>query len=583
MPGLRSHATGDDVLARLGQTEEGHRVGHARGRHTGQGLETLQGEALEVRDLLAARVGRGRELRGAGDHVVGLPAVLPVVRLVDAPHEEGGAREQDHGEGELADDEAVAEALMAAISGGAAPSALERPVQIEPQGEEGGSDAEDEDGKETGTQRPAEHAPVDGEHEALIECRRPVVPQPVVGPHGEVDGEDAAGQGQEQGLDDEGTQQPGARGAEGGAHGEFAGAGHGAGEEQVRQVGAGDEQHQGAQTDQHAQDARPVVGGHGDGEGKSAPGASRVGGGILGGQMAAEAREEAFRLRAGEGGGATADEADPGAATVGPLLFGETERPEEVERTQMAPVVQGVGQHAHDLVYFAVDANGAADDAGVAPEARLPEPVTHHEDAVVAQDGFVGTEAAAELGLDPEGGKEVVGDAQAARNLRGLPGLGEVHVRKRIGGNLAVAAHLGPKIEVVGRRDPAPRVLGNGAIDAVQLAAVGIRQRAQQNLVDDAERRRVGTDAESERDDGNEDEAGRATQRPDGEAEIREDGKRLVHLIQLRPPVKQVSRQARSLSRIALHGKALGPGPGPLIAATCPAPDTNRPRIGHSG
>src|SRR2546422_6927985 len=45
----------------------------------------------------------------------------------------------------------------------------------------------------------------------------------------------------------------------------------------------------------------------------------------------------------------------------------------------------------------------------------------------------------------------------------------------------------------------------------------------QQNFIDDAERRRVGTDAESERDDGSEGEAGGATQRPDGEAEVTED------------------------------------------------------------
>src|SRR5712664_4689827 len=131
MSGLRSLATGDEVLARLGQTEEGHRVGDAGGCGAGQRFETFQGEALEGRDLLAARIGGGRQVHGAGDEVVGLPTVVAVVRLVDAAHEEGGAGEQDHGKGELADDEGVPEASMAAISGGAAPSALESLVQIE--------------------------------------------------------------------------------------------------------------------------------------------------------------------------------------------------------------------------------------------------------------------------------------------------------------------------------------------------------------------------------------------------------------------------------------------------------------------
>ena len=61
MAGLGSLATGDEVLAGLGQTEEGHRVGDAGGGDAGQRFETFQGEALEVRDLLAARVGGGRE------------------------------------------------------------------------------------------------------------------------------------------------------------------------------------------------------------------------------------------------------------------------------------------------------------------------------------------------------------------------------------------------------------------------------------------------------------------------------------------------------------------------------------------
>ena len=105
MAGFGSVATGDQVLAGLGQTEEGHRVGDAGGDDAGQRFETFQGEALEVRDLLVARVGGGREDHGAGDEVVGLPAVSAVVQLVESAHEEGGAREQDHGEGELADDE----------------------------------------------------------------------------------------------------------------------------------------------------------------------------------------------------------------------------------------------------------------------------------------------------------------------------------------------------------------------------------------------------------------------------------------------------------------------------------------------
>src|SRR6266581_255722 len=95
MAGFGSLAPRDQVLAGLGQAEEGHGVGDAGGRDAGQRFETLQGESLEVRDLLVALVGRCREEQGAGDQVAGLPAVMAVVQLVDAAHEKCGAREQD--------------------------------------------------------------------------------------------------------------------------------------------------------------------------------------------------------------------------------------------------------------------------------------------------------------------------------------------------------------------------------------------------------------------------------------------------------------------------------------------------------
>jgi hypothetical protein len=86
--------------------------------------------------------------------------------------------------------------------------------------------------------------------------------------------------------------------------------------------------------------------------------------------------------------------------------------------------------------------------------------VTDDEDAVVADDGFVGTEAAAALRFDAEGGKKIGGDAKAAGRVGGFAGFGDVHVRKGVGGNLAVAIHLGLQIKVVGRRDSARESCG---------------------------------------------------------------------------------------------------------------------------
>ena len=140
--------------------------------------------------------------------------------------------------------------------------------------------------------------------------------EPVEGPHGHEDGTDAAGEGQQQGLDQQRAQHLGARGAEGGAHGELAGAGHRAGEQQVRQVGAGDEQHEAGETDQHDENASGRRGHERVVDRDGAPGAFGIGGGEVGSEAATEVGDEGFGLRAGEARGATPDEADPGGVAV---------------------------------------------------------------------------------------------------------------------------------------------------------------------------------------------------------------------------------------------------------------------------
>ena len=87
-----------------------------------------------------------------------------------------------------------------------------------------------------------------------------------------------------------------------------------------------------------------------------------------------------------------------GRAAVAGFLFRESEGTEQVDQTEMAPVVEGGRQHADDVVGFAVDANDAADDVGVTAEARLPEAVTDHEDAVGARE-VVHSARSASVGL----------------------------------------------------------------------------------------------------------------------------------------------------------------------------------------
>src|SRR5262249_13351024 len=85
--------------------------------------------------------------------------------------------------------------------------------------------------------------------------------------------------------------------------------------------------------------------------------------------------------------------------------------------------------------------------------------------------------------------------------------------------------------------------------------------------VEDAEHRRVRADAESERDDGNESEAGRATQRLEGEAKV-------VHRVQSRPLTSRYrASPCRRPDRAARQGLARGPRRS-MTAAACPVPGT---------
>jgi hypothetical protein len=77
--------------------------------------------------------------------------------------------------------------------------------------------------------------------------------------------------------------------------------------------------------------------------------------------------------------------------------------------------------------------------------------------------------------------------------------------------------HLALQIEEVGRRDAADRVLRGRAIDAVQLLAVRIRERLEQDGVEDTEHRGVRANAETEGDDRQDGESGGADQLPEGE------------------------------------------------------------------
>ena len=293
----------------------------------------------------------------------------------------------------------------------------------------------------------------------------------------------------------------------------------------MREIRAGDEQHEAGEADQHEEHALGILGHDSVVERNGAPRAGGIGGGEVRGEAAAEVGDESGGLGAGEIARATADEPQPRGGAFDALLVVEREGPVEVEQAhRVAPVEKAGGQNADYLVGLAIDAHRAANDVGPAAEAVLPITVTNQEDPVVAREVFLGAKVAAELRLDAEDGEKIGRNPEATGHLGGQTGLGEAHFLRDVGGNLAVTSPLRLEGEIVGRRDEALRLVGGGAIDAVQLIAVDKGQRSQHVAVEDAEHRGVGPDAERERHHGHGGKAGRLGELPKSEANVGEHG-----------------------------------------------------------
>ncbi len=182
------------------------------------------------------------------------------------------------------------------------------------------------------------------------------------------------------------------------------------------------------------------------------------------------------------------------------------------------------GHDADDLVRPAVDPHGAPDDVGPGGKAAVPERVADH-DHVVARSIFVSGERAPELRRYAEHRKQAVRDAQA-EHLFGLGFAGEVE-----GENLPDRHSLEgtvlplPVFPVRLRHD-----VHVGGIVSVRFPRhdepfrLGKRERTQVEVVDDAEQRRVASDPDRQREDGDDAERRPGSEQPCGVDEIAHEG-----------------------------------------------------------
>ena len=181
-------------------------------------------------------------------------------------------------------------------------------------------------------------------------------------------------------------------------------------------------------------------------------------------------------------------------------------------------------QHADDGPRLVVHAHLASDDAGIAREPVLPQLVRQDDDVVAAGDTLVLAKRAAERERMPvaEHGEK--------------PGRGEAgaDVLRAIGGReVDVAAAPGVDVGERGRLPFPGRVAPGGGARAVALLvfpdhhqAIGlvVRQRREEEAVDDAEDGRGCGDAERQRRDRDEREAGIPAEQAEAESGVTKDG-----------------------------------------------------------
>jgi hypothetical protein len=349
--------------------------------------------------------------------------------------------------------------------------------------------------------------------------------QPIEAPDREAQGGDAAEHGERHTLDQHLADELPPAGTQGGAHGKFAAAGDGARQEQVGDVGAGDQQH-GGDGAQHQQERIPERArdrlaqvAHGDAD-------IPVAVGVLLGDLAGDDRQLSADVIDGAARGGARD--DPGVIAYDAALHQVRARLEPDGGPDVGgPEFEGGRHDADHRVGLAVEGDGVVQDAPVSGEALLPGGVAQHAHRRGGGGVFGVGEHAAEHRLHAEQGPDRRGHGALAEHS----GFREARQRGgRAGGEGEVldAACVPAPLEVI---EVGHRHLAVGAIQPVRpdeedVVAVLIGERMQQHGVDDAEDRRGGTDAQSQDRYHRGGEAGGLGELAQGEAQFREHGRK---------------------------------------------------------
>ena len=483
--GRRPVVQGQGALrGQVGEAERERRDGTGGG-NAREGADAREGLAEEVRGGLGAALSvvehlqRHRVPRGEAEVDVHQPH--------EALHEEARADQEHEGEGDLGRHQRAAQPLLGRGVAGAVPSG-KGAVDVLPEHPDGGRAAERQGGEDDEAGGEPEEPLV---HRDLREARhvgRHQRHQQVERVRGCHEAAEAAEGRDDHALGQELAQQASGPPAHCGADRELLLAPRVAGQHEVGDVDAGDEEdedHGAPQQEQHRAHRCDLTRLQGD----DARADAGVGARMVGGEPGRDGVHLGLGLGQGDGGAGPGDHLPPAAVSNVALVLGDGLGEEDVAvaSTVLEAELEGRREDPHDRVRLVVQHQRPADDGGVAVEAAPPE-LVRHDDHAAARPVLVGHERAPAGGNGTERLEEPFRDLPPVEHL-GRVGAGEVDRPRVEGGDVLEARRLlAPVEEVRGGDLGGPvAVLGVRLPQRDETLRLGKGRRLQQHRVDHRE------------------------------------------------------------------------------------------------
>ena len=358
--------------------------GNTPGRgHAGKLFQALPEFAIGGKDGGTVGVAGTRHGQPQRQHALGIEARCDIQQTREAAQEQAGADRQDHRETEFGDHQQAPQAIAAA--GRAAAAVFQAGVQIQTGKAQCGRQSEEycrEDGEPEGE---GQRASIHGDLVQAGHALRSEHVNPPDAPHGKEYAERTSRKPQYQAFGEQLPDDAGPSGAERGSHRHLLTPRQGSSQEKVRDIGAGDSEHEGNSADQNQQRppgiAHYLLAQRYDAEGEAAVG--RVDVRVITAQARGDRVHGSLRLRDGNAALQLADHVvvltpavlrgggrqGKGQQDVG--IFGAPECGQH-----LAGQRKTARQHTDDGVVPAIEGEGPADDAGIAAEAPRPGAVT---------------------------------------------------------------------------------------------------------------------------------------------------------------------------------------------------------------